>query len=263
MNFELSEEQLQIKYSVREFSESEIKPHVMEWDESQHFPEELRPKLAELGLMGVLFPEQYGGAGMGYVEYATIIEELSRVDGSVGISVAAHNSLCGNHIYKYGTEEQKDHYLPRLAKGVEIPCFALTGPEAGSDAGAIPDTGIVCHGQHNGEEHVLGIRLTWEKRYITLGPIATLLGLAFKLHDPDGLLGGEEDLGITLALIPTNTPGVNIGRRHFPLDAAFQNGPNSGKDVFIPLDWVIGGRDGVGYGWRMLVNCLAVGRSIS
>ena len=119
------------------------------------------------------------------------------------------------------------------------------------------------HGELNGDQHVLGMRLTWEKRYITLGAVATLLGLAFRLHDPDGLLGGEEDLGITLALIPTNTPGINIGRRHFPLDAAFQNGPNSGKDVFVPLDWVIGGRDGVGCGWRMLMNCLAAGRSIS
>ena len=163
----------------------------------------------------------------------------------------------------YGTEEQKDYYLPRLAKGQEVPCFALTGPDAGSDAGSIPDFGIVCHGEFDGDQNVLGMRVTWEKRYITLGPVATLLGLAFRLHDPDGLLGDEKDLGITLALIPTHTPGVNIGRRHFPLDAAFQNGPNSGKDVFIPMEWVIGGRDGVGYGWRMLMNCLAAGRSIS
>jgi acyl-CoA dehydrogenase len=166
-------------------------------------------------------------------------------------------------LLQYGTEEQKNHYLPRLAKGLEIPCFALTGPDAGSDAGSIPDSGVVCYGQFNGDPQVLGMRITWEKRYITLGPVATLLGLAFRLHDPDGLLGSKEDLGITLALIPTNTPGVNIGRRHFPLDAAFQNGPNSGKDVFVPMDWVIGGREGVGCGWRMLMNCLAAGRSIS
>ena len=216
------------------------------------------------GFFGMIIPKKYGGLGFSALAHSEVVMKISSRSGTAAVSVMVPNSLGPSELLlQYGTEEQKDHYLPRLAKGVEIPCFALTGPEAGSDAGAIPDTGIVCHGQHNGEEHVLGIRLTWEKRYITLGPIATLLGLAFKLHDPDGLLGGEEDLGITLALIPTNTPGVNIGRRHFPLDAAFQNGPNSGKDVFIPLDWVIGGRDGVGYGWRMLVNCLAVGRSIS
>jgi len=216
------------------------------------------------GFFGMIIPKKYGGLGFSALAHSEVVMKISSRSGTAAVSVMVPNSLGPSELLlQYGTEEQKDHYLPRLAKGVEIPCFALTGPEAGSDAGAIPDTGIVCHCQHNGEEHVLGIRLTWEKRYITLGPIATLLGLAFKLHDPDGLLGGEEDLGITLALIPTNTPGVNIGRRHFPLDAAFQNGPNSGKDVFIPLDWVIGGRDGVGYGWRMLVNCLAVGRSIS
>src|SRR5690242_5540579 len=143
-----------------------------------------------------------------------------------------------------------------------MPCFALTGPEAGSDAGAIPDFGIVCRGVHEDKE-VLGMRLTWEKRYITLGPVATLLGLAFKLYDPDHLLGGAADLGITLALIPTHHPGVNIGRRHFPLNGSFMNGPNSGKDVFIPLDWIIGGRSYAGQGWRMLMECLAAGRSIS
>jgi len=162
----------------------------------------------------------------------------------------------------YGTDAQKNHYLPRLAKGLEIPCFALTNPEAGSDAGAIPDFGIVCKGMHEGRE-VLGLRLTWEKRYITLAPVATILGLAFKLFDPDKLLGGEEECGITLALIPTSHKGVNIERRHIPLSAAFMNGPTWGKEVFIPLDWIIGGREMVGKGWRMLVECLAAGRSIS
>src|SRR6186713_2231278 len=142
MNFELTEEQLQIKFSVREFAESEIRPHVMEWDESQHFPEELRPKLAELGLMGVLFPEEYGGAGMGYVEYATIIEELSRVDGSVGISVAAHNSLCSNHIYKYGSKEQLQKYLVPLASGEHLGAWGLTEPSAGSDASGTKSTAV-------------------------------------------------------------------------------------------------------------------------
>src|SRR5438045_1527915 len=162
----------------------------------------------------------------------------------------------------YGTDEQKDYYLPRLAKGQEIPCFALTNPEAGSDAASIPDYAIVCKGTWQGKE-VLGMRVSWDKRYITLGPVATLLGLAFRLYDPDHLLGDKEDLGITCALVPTNTSGVNIGRRHMPLNAVFQNGPNSGKDVFMPLDWIIGGRDYAGKGWMMLMGCLAAGRAIS
>jgi acyl-CoA dehydrogenase len=156
-----------------------------------------------------------------------------------------------------------DHYLPRLARGIDIPCFALTSPEAGSDAGAIPDFGIVCRGEWQGKKDVLGMRLTWEKRYITLAPVATLLGLAFRLYDPDHILGEKDDIGITLALIPTQTPGVHIGRRHFPLNAVFMNGPTWGKDVFVPLDTVIGGDAYVGQGWKMLMNCLAAGRSIS
>jgi acyl-CoA dehydrogenase len=163
----------------------------------------------------------------------------------------------------YGTDAQKDHYLPRLANGTEIPCFALTGPEAGSDAASMPDSGIVCRQPFNDEADVLGIRLNWEKRYITLGPVATLLGLAFHLYDPDHLLGDKEDIGITLALIPTSTPGVEIGKRHFPMSQSFMNGPNSGRDVFIPMDWIIGGQEFVGQGWRMLMNCLSVGRAIS
>jgi acyl-CoA dehydrogenase len=162
----------------------------------------------------------------------------------------------------YGTQDQRDYYLPRLASGDEIPCFALTAPTAGSDAGAIPDRGVVCYGEYKGEQ-VLGLRVTWEKRYITLGPVATVLGLAFKAYDPDRLLGKEEELGITCALIPTDTPGVNIGNRHLPLNTPFMNGPNSGKDVFIPMDWVIGKEKGVGDGWRMLMGCLAAGRAIS
>src|ERR1044072_8692710 len=142
MHFELTEEQQQIKMSVREFAESEIAPHVMEWDESQHFPIELKPKLAELGLMGVLFPEEYGGAGMGYVEYVTIIDELSRVDGSVGISVAAHNSLCSNHIFMFGTEEQKRKYLAPLASGEKLGAWGLTEPHAGSDASGTRTTAV-------------------------------------------------------------------------------------------------------------------------
>jgi acyl-CoA dehydrogenase len=192
-----------------------------------------------------------------------VVQKLATRNSTACVSVMVPNSLGpAELLLHYGTEEQKNHYLPRLAKGLEMPCFALTGPEAGSDAGSIPDFGVVCKGLHEGRE-TLGIRLTWEKRYITLGPVATLLGLAFKLHDPEHLLGGKEDIGITLALIPTRHPGVNIGRRHLPLNASFMNGPNSGRDVFIPLDWVIGGREYAGQGWRMLMECLAAGRSIS
>ncbi len=220
--------------------------------------------IKENGFFGMIIPKQYGGRGFSALAHSEVVMKISSRSGTAAVSVMVPNSLGPSELLlQYGTEEQKNHYLPRLAKGLEIPCFALTGPDAGSDAGSIPDSGVVCYGEFNGDPQVLGMRITWEKRYITLGPVATLLGLAFRLQDPDGLLGSKEDLGITLALIPTNTPGVKIGRRHFPLDAAFQNGPNSGKDVFIPMDWVIGGREGVGCGWRMLMNCLAAGRSIS
>src|SRR5690606_4841247 len=180
-----------------------------------------------------------------------------------GVTVMVPNSLGpGELLLHYGTQEQKAHYLPRLASGEEIPCFALTSPYAGSDAGAIPDYGIVCEEEFEGER-TLGFRVTWEKRYITLAPVATVLGLALLARDPDHLLGDREDLGITCALIPTSTPGVEIGHRHYPLSAAFQNGPTRGKDVFVPLSWVIGGQDRIGQGWMMLMNSLAAGRSIS
>jgi acyl-CoA dehydrogenase len=215
------------------------------------------------GFLGMIIPKQYGGLGFSALAHSAVVTKLATRSATGTVSVMVPNSLGpAELLLHYGTEAQKNHYLPRLAKGLEMPCFALTGPEAGSDAGSIPDFGIVCHGIHEGRE-VLGMRVTWEKRYITLGPIATLLGLAFKLYDPDHLLGQDEDLGITLALIPTKHPGVNIGRRHLPLNGSFMNGPNSGKDVFIPMDWVIGGRDRVGQGWRMLMECLAAGRSIS
>ena len=158
MNFELTEEQQQIKYSVREFAESEIAPHVMEWDETQHFPDELRPKLAELGLMGVFFPEEYGGAGLGYIEYATIIEELGRVCGSVGLSVAAHNSLCSNHIYMFGTEEQKQKYLVPLATGESFGAWGLTESQAGSDASGTRTNAIRSNG---------GWKVNGSKNFIT------------------------------------------------------------------------------------------------
>jgi acyl-CoA dehydrogenase len=162
----------------------------------------------------------------------------------------------------YGTEEQKSYYLPRLARSEEIPCFGLTGPRVGSDAGAIPDTGIVCRGTYQGRE-VIGIRLNFSKRYITLAPIATIIGLAFRLFDPEKLLGDKTDYGITVALVPRDTPGITIGRRHFPLNGPFQNGPIQGKDVFVPVDAIIGGSKMAGQGWRMLVEQLSVGRCIS
>jgi acyl-CoA dehydrogenase len=192
-----------------------------------------------------------------------VITTLSTRCASAAVSVMVPNSLGpGELLLHYGTDEQKQHYLPRLARGIDIPCFALTSPQAGSDAASIPDFGIVCHGEHDGKR-VLGLRVTWDKRYITLGPIATLLGLAFHAYDPDRLVGDRVDLGITCALIPTTHPGVHIGRRHMPLNAVFQNGPNSGCDVFIPMDWVIGGAPMLGKGWRMLMESLAAGRGIS
>ena len=216
------------------------------------------------GFLGMIIPRQYGGKEFSALAHSEVVMKLTSRSGSAAVSVMVPNSLGpAELLLHYGTEAQKNHYLPRLARGVEVPCFALTSPEAGSDAGGIPDYGIVCRGEWEGRTGVLGMLLTWEKRYITLGPIATLLGLAFRLYDPERLLGGEQDLGITLALIPADTPGVHIGRRHLPLDAAFMNGPNWGRDVFVPMEAVIGGVEQVGQGWRMLMNCLAAGRSIS
>ncbi|WET12548.1 acyl-CoA dehydrogenase [Pseudomonas sp. D3] len=215
------------------------------------------------GFFALIIPKEYGGKGFSAYAHSQVAMKLATRSGDLASTVMVPNSLGpAELLLHYGTDEQRNHYLPRLARGDDIPCFALTGPLAGSDAGAMPDTGVICKGEWQGKE-TLGLRLNWEKRYITLGPVATLLGLAFKAHDPDHLLGEKEDLGISLALIPTDTPGVHIGRRHLPLGAAFMNGPNSGKDVFIPLDYLIGGQDMLGKGWMMLMNCLSVGRSIS
>jgi len=237
-----------------------------EWEithQRMDMPPEVWKFIREQGFLGMIIPRSYGGLGFSAYAHSETVTKISTRSGTAAVSVMVPNSLGpAELLIHYGTEEQKNHYLPRLAKGLEIPCFALTNPEAGSDAGSIPDFGIVCRGMHEGRE-VLGIRLTWEKRYITLGPVATLLGLAFKLFDPDKLLGGEEELGITLALVPTSHKGVNIGRRHIPLNSAFMNGPTTGKDVFVPMDWIIGGTAQIGRGWRMLVECLAAGRSIS
>jgi acyl-CoA dehydrogenase len=231
--------------------------------ERQDLPPQVWQYIKDKGFLGMIIPKKYGGLGFSALAHSSVVMKLSTRSATAAITVMVPNSLGpGELLLHYGTDEQKDHYLPRLAKGLEVPCFALTNPEAGSDAAAIPDRGVVCRGTWQGRE-VLGMRVTWDKRYITLGPVATLLGLAFRLYDPEHLLGEKEDLGITCALVPTNTPGVNIGRRHLPLNAAFQNGPNWGKDVFMPLDWIIGGRDYAGKGWMMLMGCLAAGRAIS
>jgi acyl-CoA dehydrogenase len=239
---------------------------VDEWKvthELRDLPPEVWQFIKDQGFLGMIIPKQYGGMGFSALAHSEVVMKLASRTPTACVSVMVPNSLGpAELLLHYGTEEQKRYYLPRLAKGLEMPCFALTGPEAGSDAGSIPDYGIVCWGEHEGRR-VLGMRVTWEKRYITLGPVATLLGLAFRLYDPDGLIGSRKDIGITVALIPTRHPGVNIGRRHLPLDAAFMNGPNSGQDVFIPIEWVVGGQSYAGQGWRMLMECLAAGRSIS
>lgn len=212
---------------------------------------------------GLIIPEEYGGLGFSALAQSAVNLKLCTRSMSTAVTVMVPNSLGpAELLLHYGTPEQRDYYLPRLARGEELPCFALTGPYAGSDAAAMRDIGTVCYGDYNGQR-TLGIRLNFEKRYITLAPVATLIGLAFKLHDPEHLLGEEEERGITLALIPANTPGIRSGRRHYPAKQAFQNGPLSGRDVFIPLDAVIGGQAGVGRGWSMLMDCLAAGRAIS
>ncbi len=226
-------------------------------------PEHVWAFLKQRGFFGMIIPKEYGGLGFSALAHSSVIIKIASRSGTAACTVMVPNSLGpAELLYHYGTDAQKDYYLPRLANGEEIPCFGLTGPWSGSDAGAMPDQGIVCKGLHNGEE-VLGFRTSWEKRYITLAPVATLLGLAFKARDPDGLLGGGEDLGITCALVPTGTEGVSIGNRHQPTGFTFQNGPTQGRDVFIPLEWVIGGPDGVGKGWRMLMESLSAGRGIS
>ncbi len=219
--------------------------------------------IKDQGFLGMIIPKEYGGKGFSAYAHSQVVMKLSTRCGAAAVSVMVPNSLGpAELLLHYGTPAQKRHYLPRLAQGLEIPCFALTNPHAGSDAAALPDSGVVCKGLWEGRETV-GMRVTWDKRYITLGPVATLLGLAFRLYDPEHLLGDREDLGITCALVPTDTPGVHIGRRHLPLNAVFQNGPNWGRDVFMPLDWIIGGPQMAGQGWRMLMECLAAGRAIS
>jgi acyl-CoA dehydrogenase len=226
-------------------------------------PEEAWNLIFDHRMFGLIIPEEFGGLGFSAQGHSAVIMKLASRNLTAAVTVMAPNALGpGSLLLHYGTEEQKNHYLPRLAKGEEIPCFALTSPAAGSDAGSMCDTGVICKGLHEGRE-VLGLRLNWNKRYVTLAPVATLLGLVFKAEDPDRLLGGETELGITCALIPAGTPGVSIGSRHLHPGTAFMNGPVRGEDVFIPLDQVIGGRDCLGLGWRMLKQSLAAGRSIS
>ena len=216
------------------------------------------------GFFSLIIPKQYGGLDYSAYCHSQVVMKIGSRSGSAGVTVMVPNSLGpGKLLMTYGTEEQKDYYLPRLAKGIEIPCFGLTGPDAGSDAGAMPDTGVVCYGSYDGEDNVLGVRLNFSKRYITLAPVATLLGIAFKLSDPERLLSDEVERGITLALLKRETEGVEVGQRHFPANHAFMNGPVRGKDVFIPMDSIIGGVDYVGKGWAMLMECLGDGRAIS
>jgi len=226
-------------------------------------PPEIWDYVKRKGFFAMIIPKRYGGLEFSALAHSMVLQKLSSISATLSSLVAVPNSLGpAELLLRYGSEEQKNHYLPRLADGREVPCFALTGPYAGSDATSIPDYGIVCRQTVDGRE-TLGIRLTFDKRYITLAPVATLVGLAFRMYDPEHLLGDKEDLGITLALIPRETKGLEIGRRHLPLNIPFQNGPLRGKDVFVPIDTLIGGPHMAGHGWRMLVECLSVGRGIS
>jgi acyl-CoA dehydrogenase len=237
-----------------------------DWDIT-HVRADLPPQVWEFikknRFFGMIVPKEYGGLGFSALANHKVIQKLASISSVVSSTVGVPNSLGpAELLMHYGTQEQKDHYLPRLADGREVPCFALTGPWAGSDATSIPDFGIVCMGDWNGA-NVVGVKLTFDKRYITLAPVATLIGMAFRMYDPDGLLGDKRDIGISLALLPRETPGIDIGRRHFPLNSPFQNGPLHGREVFIPLSQLIGGEAYAGKGWQMLVECLSIGRSIT
>jgi len=225
--------------------------------------EETWAYLKEHRFFGMIIPKEYGGLEFSALAHRAVLQKVASVSSVAGSHIAVPNSLGpAELLLHYGTEEQKNHYLPLLACGQEVPCFALTGPSAGSDATSIPDYGVVCEGEYEGKK-VLGIRLNFDKRYITLAPVATVIGLAFRLYDPDHLIGDEDDIGISLALLPRDLRGMEIGRRHYPLNVPFQNGPIRGRDVFVPLDALIGGQARAGQGWRMLIECLSVGRAIS
>lgn len=226
-------------------------------------PQEAWDYLKKEKFFGMIIPKEYGGLGFSALAHSTVVTRIATASSSAAVTAMVPNSLGpAELLMKYGTDAQRNHYLPRLAAGEEIPCFALTGPEAGSDAGALTDIGVVCRGEFEGKQ-ITGLALTWNKRYITLAPAATVVGLAFRMLDPDHLLSEEEDRGITVALVPASHPGVEIGNRHIPMGMAFMNGPTRGNKVFIPLEWIIGGVAQAGHGWRMLVDCLSEGRAIS
>ena len=226
-------------------------------------PPEVWTFMRKKKFFGMIIPKQYGGLGFSNTMHSEVVRTVSSASVVAGVTVMVPNSLGpGELLVHFGTDAQRDRWLPRLADGTEIPCFALTSEDAGSDAAAMTDEGIVEYGRFEGKR-VLGIRLNFQKRYITLGPVATVMGLAFKLRDPEGLLGGEAERGITVALFSTSTPGVRHGDRHLPQFTYFQNGPLSGEDVFIPLDWILGGSERIGQGWKMLMTALAAGRGIS
>ncbi|OUS67651.1 acyl-CoA dehydrogenase, partial [Pseudoalteromonas sp. A601] len=228
-----------------------------------HLPDYILEFLKKERFFSLIIPKSFGGLEFSPYANSTIVATIATKSSAVAVTVMVPNSLGpGELLLHFGTQEQQAHYLPRLANGRDIPCFALTSPEAGSDAGGIPDIGVVTKGMHNGEE-VLGLEITWDKRYITLAPIATVLGLAFKVVDPEGLLGGKENLGITCALIPKEHPGVELGNRHDPMGIRFYNGTTRGNKVFVPMDFIIGGQKNIGRGWQMLVSCLGAGRGIS
>ena len=231
--------------------------------EDYDLPEKVWQFIREKGFFGLVIPKEDGGMGFSATAHSEIVMKISTRSVSAAVTVMVPNSLGpGELLMHYGTDDQKQHYLPRLAGGEEIPCFALTSPVAGSDAGAIPDKGIVCKGQWNGQE-VLGLKVTWNKRYITLAPVATLIGLAIKVYDPEHMLGDRDEIGVTCVLVPRDTDGVHAGARHLPMNTVFMNGPTWGEEVFIPMEQVIGGQDMLGKGWKMLLECLSIGRSIS
>jgi len=238
---------------------------ISEWEviKLHDLPPEVWAFLKKHRFFGMIIPEEYDGLGFSAAAHSAVITKLSSRSVTASVTAMVPNSLGpAELLLHYGTDEQKRYYLPRLARGEEIPCFALTEPEAGSDATAQRAVGIVTKGVYQGRE-VLGMRLSWSKRYITLSPVATVLGLAFVLRDPDRLLGDTEEIGITCALLPANLPGIEIGERHDPLGVPFLNGPTRGHDVFAPLDTIIGGAANAGRGWRMLMETLASGRGIS